>query len=296
MAVRLRPIVRGVAGVTTLCALSFARATAGAQVPPPSGAGALDRVSRYVQDYYGRAQTLMAEETVTLQHLQSDLSPDGLSRRLVYDLRVEWTPGSDTEAAHANVVRQLLRIGSRPAKPEEKPECLDPRAVSPEPLAFLLPERREKFRFNVSGRARLGRRDALVLEYLPAADDPPVVTGDKTCISMDVPSRSRGRLWIDPESDAILRMDESLVGPTDVRVPRALQSIGGALVITIDRADTSTQYAPVVFDDPPETLMLPSRINSLSVIRASGVQRLRITQEFRNYRRFLTASRIVPEP
>jgi hypothetical protein len=295
MAVRLRPIVRGVAGVTTLCALAIGRTAVSAQDPRESRA-TLDRVSRYVEQYYGRAQTLMAEETVTLLHLQPDLSPDGRMRRLVYDLRVEWTPASDTGDAHATVVRQLLRIGGRRAKPDEKPECLDPRTISPEPLAFLLPERREKFRFNVNGRARLGRRDAVMLEYLPAASDPPVVTGDKTCISMDVPSRSRGRLWIDPATDAILRMDEFLVGPTDVRVPRELQSIGGAIVITIDRSDTSTQYEPVRFEDPSETLMLPSRIDSVSVIRATGVQRLRVTQEFKNYRRFLTASRIVSAP
>src|SRR5437868_3656839 len=177
MAVRLRPIARGVASVALLSALALVRTVAGAQTSLQAGDGTLDRVSRYVQEYYGRAQTLMAEETVTLQHLQPDLSPDGRVRRLVYELRVEWTPASDTEEAHATVVRQLLRIGSRRAKPEETPECLDPRAVSPEPLAFLLPERREKFRFNVNGRARLGRRDALLLEYLPAAKDPPVVTG-----------------------------------------------------------------------------------------------------------------------
>lgn len=258
--------------------------------------GTLDRVTRYVEDYYHRAQSLMAEETVTLQHLRQDLMPDGPTRRLVYELRVEWTPAIDGEEPKATVVRQLLRVGSRPARPSDKPECLDPRATSPEPLAFLLREQRDKFKFSTQqGRQRVGRREAVLLEYLPSENRPPVVSGDKTCIQMDLPGRSRGRVWVDPNTDAILRLDEFLVGPTDVPIPRQLQSVGGSLYITVDRSDTTTQYQPIVFNDPVETLMLPSRIDSVSVIRASGVQRLRVTQEFRNYRRFLTESRIVRE-
>jgi hypothetical protein len=282
-------------GSTLVAAIALAAPAAQSPGGSSAGDGTLERVTRYVEQYYSRAQSLMAEETVTLQHLRADLVPDGRLRRLVYELRVEWTPGIDGAEARATVVRQLLRIGSRPARPNDKPECLDPRATSPEPLAFLLREQRDKFRFNTLGRGRVGRREALMLGYQPSLERPPVVTGDKTCITMDLPGRSRGRVWVDPDSDAILRLDESLVGPTDVPIPRALQSNGGSLYITVDRSDTTTLYQPVVFNDPEETLMLPSRIDSVSVIRASGVQRLRLTQEFRNYRRFLTETRIVQD-
>ena len=292
MSVRLRPETGGIAVTTLLLAFAFGRPAA--QSPGPlDSRSTLDRVTRYVEEYYGRARSLMAEETVTLQHLQPDLSPDGRRRRLVYELRVEWSPGSDTEEARATVIRQLLRVGNRAARPDEKTECLDPRAISPEPLAFLLPAQRERFTFSMAGRARVGLRDALTIDYLPTSERPAVVTGDKTCLTMDLPGRSRGRVWIDAGSHTILRLDEFMVGPTDVRVPRALQSPGGAMHVTVDRADTTTHYQPVTFDDPPETLMLPSRIDSVSVIKAVGVQRLRMTQEFRNYRRFLTESRIV---
>jgi hypothetical protein len=295
MADRLRRHTRGIMAAAGFVAAAAAQPSGQSPSVPADTAGVLGRVSRYVEHYYNRAQSLMAEEIVTLQHLRPDLAPDGRLRRLVYELRVEWTPGTDGGEARATVVRQLLRIGSRPARPGDKPECLDPRATSPEPLAFLLREQRDKFTFNTLGRGRVGRREALMLAYQPSAERPPVVTGDKTCITMDLPGRSRGRVWVDPDTDAILRLDESLVGPTDVPIPRALQSIGGSLYITVDRSDTSTVYQPVVFNDPEETLMLPSRIDSVSVIRASGTQRLRVTQEFRNYRRFLTDSRIVPE-
>ena len=104
-----------------------------------------------------------------------------------------------------------------------------------------------------------------MLEYSPSSERPPIVTGDKTCITMDLPRRSRGRVWVDSNTDAILRLDEFLVGPTDVPIPRALQSVGGSLYITVDRSDTTTLYQPIVFSDPEETLMLPSRIDTVSV-------------------------------
>ena len=110
---------------------AIALGTPAAQSPVRSTRdGTLDRVTRYVEQYYNRAQSLMAEETVTLQHLRPDLAPDGRIRRLVYELRVEWTPAADGGEARASVVRQLLRVGSRPARPSDKPECLDPRATS----------------------------------------------------------------------------------------------------------------------------------------------------------------------
>ena len=47
------------------------------------------------------------------------------------------------------------------------------------------------------------------------------------------------------------------------------------------------------FTDPDETLMLPSRIESVVIVRNSGSPRLRITQSFSDYRRFVTESRLV---
>jgi hypothetical protein len=251
----------------------------------------LDRVSDYVEGYFGRAQSLVAEETVTLEHLRSDLTADGLARRLHYEIRVEWSPDGD---APASVVRQLLRVGNRPPKPDAKPECLDPKGISPEPLAFLLKDRRERFRFRETGPAKVGGRPAVALEYRPAVRQESTVTGTRDCISIDMPGRTQGRVWVDPDTNAVLRLDESIVAITDVRIPRELQKGGWGLHVTVERADSSIRYQPVSFSEPDETLLLPTRIDSVSVIRASGVQRLRVTQTYKNYRRFLTDSRLVP--
>jgi hypothetical protein len=55
----------------------------------------------------------------------------------------------------------------------------------------------------------------------------------------------------------------------------------------------SIRYRPVTFQDPDETLLLPSEIVSSSLWRNGGSAGSRITQSFSNYRRFVTAGRII---
>jgi hypothetical protein len=258
-----------------------------------AGRARLSRVTSYVEEYYRRTQSLMVDETVTLDHLNPDLTTAGLSRRLTYELRLEWNP--DGPEPRASVMRTLLKVGSREPKPGAKPECLDPKGVSPEPLAFLLADRRERFSFQESGTARTGGREVVLIDFKPALREEPKITGDKECISIDMPMRTRGRIWVDASTDAVVRLEEHIVSLTDVRVPRHLQSTGGwGASITVERSDTETRYQPVRFSDPDETLFLPESVDSLSVIRASGIQRLRVRQAYKNYRRFLTAGRLLP--
>jgi hypothetical protein len=49
----------------------------------------------------------------------------------------------------------------------------------------------------------------------------------------------------------------------------------------------------VTFSDPDETLLLPSSIETLSIVRNGGTPRMRTTQTFSGYKRFVTNSRIV---
>ena len=63
--------------------------------------------------------------------------------------------------------------------------------------------------------------------------------------------------------------------------------------MTIERADTSIRYRQVTFQDPEETLLVPSSIDTVTVIRNSGAPRVRKTQRFTDYRRFVTGGRIV---
>jgi hypothetical protein len=51
----------------------------------------------------------------------------------------------------------------------------------------------------------------------------------------------------------------------------------------------------VAFSDPDEVVLLPESIETVTVIR-NGLQSMRRSQIFSDYRRFLTGSRIVKRP
>jgi hypothetical protein len=254
---------------------------------------ALVRVGDFVERYYARAQSIVVEENVSIQPLAHDLGRDGFARRLTYELRVEWNPDAPADESPAKVTRQLLSVNGRPPKPEQEPECLDPRSTSPEPLAFLLPDRRAKFTFKAAGIGRIDGRTAVMIDYRSVKPEQPIVEWKDECVSVDLPGRSRGRIWADPETAEILRLDEGIIGLVDISVPREQQRLGASVYMTIERADSSIRYRRVTFTDPDETLVLPSSIETVTIVRNSGSPRTRISQTFSNYRRFVTGSRIV---
>src|SRR5262245_20878872 len=267
-----------------------ARAAPGQSVPADTS---VTRVGDYVERYYARAQSVVVDENVTIEPLGLDLRSDGFARRLTYELRVEWNPDVTEDESPAKVTRQLLAINGRPPRPGDEPGCLDPRSTSPEPLAFLLPERREKFIFKAAGLGRVDGRVALMIDYRSVRPEEPKAEWKEECVSIDLPGRARGRIWADPETAEILRLDEGITGLVDVPVPRKQQRAGGSPYMTIERADSSIRYRRVPFTDPDETLVLPSSIETVTIVRNSGSPRTRISQAFSNYRRFVTGSRIV---
>ena len=305
MSLRLRPDARALTAAALLVAVAVmpaGRSAAAAQAANPGSLGdLLDRVSQYVQTYYTRAQSLMVEETVTVQPVRADLSPDGFARRLLYDLRFEWTPDSGTEKPRVDVVRQLLLANNRPARPGAEPKCLDPMPVTPEPLEFLLPTHHGDFEFIHAGPTQFDGRAAVLLDYKPRSSGKPTATvdpkgtNDMECVLLDVPRRFRGRIWVDPDTHAVLRIDETLVGPTEVPVPRKAE-LAFSRFITLMRSNSTVRYTAVRFSDPDETLMLPTTIENVWVTASNGIRGVRMTQQYRNYRRFLTESRIVPVP
>ena len=249
------------------------------------------RVGNYVEQYYTRTRSLLVEETVILQPFSRDWSFEGFARRLEYELRVEWDPSNTEEPAR--VVRELVRASGPALGPPDQPDCMDPRTISPEPLAFLLPDRRNAFSFEMAGSTRVDGREAVMLDYRVVARGEPTAEWTGHCAWVDLSGRMRGRVWVDANTFEILRFDEHLVGLVDIPGPPD-RSAFRPRSFTFERADTSIRYEHVTFENPDETLMLPARIENVTIIRNSGVPRLRTTQTYDNYRRFVTDSRIVP--
>lgn len=260
----------------------------------PAGVDAvLARMGTYVGRYYATAQRLVAVEMVTLQPLRADLSSAEFPRRLEYDLRVEWTPSADGQAGEAEVHRTLVKVNGRAPRPKDEPGCSDPRSVSPEPLAMFLPAQQRDYAFTPFKAGRVSGRPALMIDYRPLVKGPMQITWHDDCVSVELPGRSVGRVWVDPESGEVLRVDERLVGMYDIPVPAAQQRKGGAPSMTLERADSSIRYKPVRFRDPDETVLLPAEVETVTVFRDAGTPRMRIRQVFANYRRFVTEGRIL---
>jgi hypothetical protein len=64
--------------------------------------------------------------------------------------------------------------------------------------------------------------------------------------------------------------------------------------MALERYDFSVRYREVKFEDPEETLTLPRLVEITSVWRGMGTPRVRVTQEYSDYQRFVTGARIVP--
>lgn len=263
---------------------------------PDDSVAVLARVGEYVQRYYARAQHLVSLERVTLQPLAHDLSADGRAWRLEYELRVEWTPSGDGKATTAKVLRQLLTVDGRKPRSKDEPGCMDPKSVSPEPLEMFLPRQQGEYAFRWAGAGRTDRRAAAMLDYRSVRQGPMQVAWHGDCVTVELPGRATGRVWADAGTGEVLRVEEHLRGLFDIPVPAAQQKRGGSSSMTIERSDTSIQYKPVTFREPDETLMMPASIQTLTIIRDAGVPRLRVTQVFSNYRRFVTDARVVDEP
>jgi hypothetical protein len=90
----------------------------------------------------------------------------------------------------------------------------------------------------------------------------------------------------------VLRVDRYDEGPVDIRVSWPLQrKYGLPSYVTLDRDDLSIRFKEIAFRDPDEVVLLPESIDSLTMIR-NGLQSARRTATYRDYRRFLTASRV----
>ena len=126
--------------------------------PPGDLANTLALVAQRVESWYRRAQSVVSRETVIIQPLRSDSTPTEIPRRLVFELRVGWEadPEKPDGPLVASVLRQPVGRRGQPPQSDENSGCMDPKPVSPEPLAMLLPARLERIGV-LRGRHRTGR-------------------------------------------------------------------------------------------------------------------------------------------
>jgi hypothetical protein len=271
---------------------------------PPDIEVLVTQIAERVARYYGRAQTLICIERSVVQPIARNWSSEGLARTVESELRVESDAWDGASLPAPRVIRNVRRINGRAPQESDKTSrsgCTDPRAVSPEPLAFLLAAARDGYRFTSIREGKENDGAALVLDYISTIrkSRPELIEdelGHDDCFDWTGPVATRGRVWVDASTYDVLRIERRLAGPIDVRVPWALQRRYRLPTwIVVERDDLTIRYKPVTFTDPHEVILLPESSESLTLVRGH-LQSVRRSELFSGYRRFLTGGRIVNRP
>ena len=263
--------------------------------------GLLERAGARVTEYFARAQSIMCLEKVSLQRLSFGYGSDGPARFVESELRLSWEPSpEDPTPKEARTLRQVLRVNGHPPRKKDWDNCTTPEQQVSEvqPLSILLPDSRVELTFAYGGRAVLDGRDAVMVtfrEKVKPTVDVSLVEDNENCVSFDIDGGTQGKIWLDAETNEVLRLDRSLTGLIEIPLPRKAQRFGLERHWTMERWDSSIRFKPVRFDSPDETLILPVESSTLQVTRGAGTPRLRTTTKYTSYRRFMTGGRVVPQ-
>lgn len=274
----------------------------------------LDRVAARVRAYHERLFSLAFSETVRQERLHHDLTPKERPREFVYDSLVLQRPARVGAGGALPVVTRKLKRRDGKAVDEKKEAkkqeerarqarrpcgITDPPTAYGDPLLFLLPERRPALNFSDAGEAALDGRPALVVAFeSPPADAPPELKFEDDCFFLSRPLRRKGRVWIDPQTFDVLRLDwelaETFEGKTGNRVVRTgvLFRFAPARELGYEREVTTIRFRPVAFQNPAQTLLLPVSSEYLRVVRGARHPGFRVTQTYAGYRRYLTSSEV----
>jgi hypothetical protein len=280
-------------------ALCGSWATAAPQAPRDIEA-LMAHVSERVADYSRRARNVICVEHSTVQPIQGNWAPDGFSRTVESELRVEFEATDGDTMPEAKLIRDVRRINGRAPRERDKKDrsaCTDPNPLSPEPLAFLLPSQRDQYRFTAVRDGMDKDRAALIVDFTSTnrASKPELIEderGHDDCFDWSGPVATRGRVWVDAATHEVLRVERGLHGPVDVRVSSKLQRrYNFSPWVVLERDDLTLRYKAVVFTDPDEVMLLPESIESVTMLR-SGLQSTRRIEKYSDYRRFLTTSRV----
>ena len=258
----------------------------------------LARVSERIAEFYKRAQHVICLETSRVQPIDSSYSPQGFARTVESELRVEADGDSSGEP---RVVREVRRVNGRAPREKDRKNrdgCTDPNPLSTEPLAFLLPAHRSEYRFKPAGLAKDRNRPAFLVDFasvnrrgnLELVEDK---EGHADCFDWSGDLAVKGRIWVDAMSYDVMRVEQNVGGPVDVRVPLRIQrrhTLDNRVVIM--RQDMTIRYRTVTFSNPEEVLLLPESIDSVIVVQG-GLQSTRRSQTYSGYRRFVADSRVV---
>jgi hypothetical protein len=244
----------------------------------------LEKAGDRVQQYTTTVLSVACTELTRQLELEPDLTTVKKKPiELVYDFII--IPGIGFGILEQ---RELKLIDGKPAAKNAQPSIPVTTAFTTA-VTVLLREIRDNFAFSSAGTADLDGREALLIDYLPAIRRPPSATWEGARFRLNF--ESKGRIWIDPISYDVLRIETHLIEPVEFQPPRVMRKgpfvlFGPAHKFKVKVWDVAIRFAPTSFKEPEQTLMLPVSAESFRIIEGMRVPRLRITHSFTNYRRF----------
>ena len=267
----------------------------------------LERLGESVGRYQAGLFSIAFTETVREERLKRDLkTPDGKAKEYVFESIALRQPVRDgAEDLYAKNVRRLKAEDGKPAergKPfvRKRHKCggpTGPAASYADPLTFLLTRNQPRYEFADEGEARLDGRAVSVVRFAPRGQGGPKFETKGDCFWASVPYE--GRVWVDSESGDVLQLEWRMVEPYEFESPRVMKvgslRFGPKRRVRYERMETRTRFRRVEFKDPAETLLLPVSFESLRVIEGASRPRVRTTQTFTNYERFVSDVKVVED-
>lgn len=267
----------------------------------------VEKLGESVERYQGGLFSIAYTETIRQERLKRDLKArEGKAKEYVFESVVLREPLKDgEEESYARSVRRLRSEDGKAAEPgkpyvQKRHKCggaASPAAAYADPLTFLLPKNQPRYEFSDEGETNLDGRAAHVVRFVPRGQGGPKVETKGDCFWANVPSE--GRVWIDAERGDVLRLEWRIIDAYEFESPRVLK-VGGLRFgpkrrLRYERMEWVTRFRRVEFKDPAQALLLPVSFESLVVIEGASRPRVRTTQTFTGYRRFVSDVKIVEE-
>src|SRR5215218_1462921 len=137
------------------------------------------QVGERLAAYYERAQRLICTERSTVLPIDEHWGAQGFSRTVEAELHLDIDAANGQTLPEPRVRRKILKVNGREPRERDatgRAGCTDPPPLATEPLAFLLPANRDRYRFTAVRTARERDRAALVIDFTsPRIGDPQLV-------------------------------------------------------------------------------------------------------------------------
>ena len=259
-------------------------------------ASILTRVGQSVERYHRGMFSIAFTETLRSEKLKKDMTPKK-AKEFVYESVILRESLSDEDDDYfAGTHRRLKTIDGKPSKEGKGGGSSVSTHVAL--LNFLLPKLQKLYQFYFEGEETLRGRKALRIGMMRPGDGEPRVEWKGTSFRVLAPTRMS--VWVDAESFDVLQVESRLAEPFEFESPRAFKAgpfgrFGPSRTLRYEREDYTVRFRPVQFKDPEQTLLLPERAESLTVIEGASNPRLRTTLSYSNYHRFISDVKVIEE-